>query len=452
MKYLYRLFTVIFFTIIMWTSSIASDIPEILDIDRCITIALSHNYDLKIQQDNIDEVRSRSQKTIKSQFPQITLGANYLRMSEVMEADIASRLTGLPVTLPPLILRFGDEDNYTIRASLSQPLFTGYRLRNSIKSSIEQINAEKYTLNAEVNNLVFSVREAFYNLLNARQTSELIQLSLKSIDEHLRDIVNLYDQGMITRNELLKVEIKKSEIELNIVRADNGIELARHHLRDILGIPLDSEFTITHDLSPLKIAVEDAEAIEMALEGRPEINTLTHKMEAMNHLIDAQRGDYFPSISLIGSYEYGKPGLNKLQNEWMDYWSVGLNANWKLWDWGIRKANVQGAKASLNRIRHTLNKLNHLISFDVQQSDLRVKELSDQLNIYRKKREQAEESFRLVGDEFKQGLATNTEFLDAENEMTKSRIEEYKSIIDYNIAISNYERAIGIYSTMFNQE
>ncbi|MBN1154006.1 TolC family protein [candidate division KSB1 bacterium] len=447
-------FFVTFFMLMSLFSGVSLDAQvsvSTMDIDRCIEIALQNNIDLNIQRDKISEFIAKSEQLEKSQLPQISLDANYIRFSDVMETDIASRLTGLPLQIPPMVLRFGDEDNYALRGTLTQPLFLGYRLKHSIESTRKQISAEESSYHAEINSLIFRVKEAYYNLLYAMQSSKLIRLSLESVDQHLKDVNHLLEQGMVTRNELLKVEIKKSELELYVIRSENTITLRRQILCDLMGIPIDSELTITDEVQAGDIDIPVDSAFTLAREQRPEINRLNHQIDALNHQMQAQRGDYFPSLSLIGSYEYGKPGLNKLENEWMDYWTIGIASNWKLWDWGIRGTKVQEVKARLNYAEHSLLKLNHGIALDVQQAKLKLDELKNQLSLFKQKREQAEESFRLVQNEFRQGLATNSDFLDSENQMTKSKIEEYNSIINYNIALANYERAIGLYAGYSNK-
>lgn len=418
----------------------------ILTLDECLEIALQNNSDLDIQRDMISEITAKSEQLKKTRLPQVAIDANYVRFSDVMEMDITSRLVGLPLQLPPTYLRFGDEDNYALRGAVSQPLFTGFRLKNNIASSTEQIHVEEFALEAEINSLVFRVKEAYYKLLYAIQAAKLIHLSLGSVDEHLKDVENLFNQGMVTQDEVLKAAIKRSEAELNVSRAGNNIMIRRQLLCDILGLPPGSEPDISEEIGVAAISVTNETAIVLAGEERPEIKQLKHQIEALHYHADAQHGDYFPTISIIGTYEYGKPGLNKFKNDWMDHWTVGITSNWKLWDWGIRRARVQEAKSALNRADHSLIRLKKAIALDVQQSTLRCEEISKQLELFRKKREQAEESFRLVQNKFKQGIATNTEFLDSEHEMTKSRIEEYNSIIDHNIALANYERAIGVYA------
>ena len=80
---------------------------------------------------------------------------------------------------------------------------------------------------------------------------------------------------------------------------------------------------------------------------------------------------------------------------------------------------------------------------DIQKALLNKKEIKKRLQLSRQAKVQAEENFRLVADQFKHGLISNTEFLDAETLLTKSKIDELRAIADFNIAVADLERATG---------
>ena len=81
----------------------------------------------------------------------------------------------------------------------------------------------------------------------------------------------------------------------------------------------------------------------------------------------------------------------------------------------------------------------------MEKSKLNKKEAAERIALAQETRAMADENFKLVSNQFHQGLVTNTEFLDAEAQLTKSKIEEWRAIIDYRIAEADYERALGVW-------
>jgi len=425
--------------------SFAEDEIQILTLEDCISIALKNNVDLKIQHLISEEAWARSQQMKSTRLPQLDFETSYIRFSEVMETDISENLSGLPFPIPATVLRFGDEDNYSLKFTVMQPLFSGFQISNSIKARQYQLQAAQYNEKSVQNTLVFQVKEIFYNLVNAKNVKTAAELSLTSINAHLTDLNNLYNQGMLTKNEILKAEIKKSEIELMISQADHGIELAKKTLLHLLGMDLNLQIEVKEQLSYKPFPAQQSQALEDAFGKRPELIQLVYSIKALTHVVAASKGEYFPRLSLLGNYEYGKPGLNKLENEWLGYWTVGIALKWNLWDRGNKSAKVHEAKASLEKTIQTKQKLLQAIQLDVQQALLKKKEAELRFETYQHVKRQAEENYKLVNDRFKQGLESNTEFINAETKLTKAQIDELRAIADYNITLANLERAIGNY-------
>ena len=391
----------------------------------------------------VNYAQEKKNEARSHRLPHLDFEASYLRFSEVMEADISENFTGLPFQIPPTTLRFGDEDNYSLKLSLSQPIYTGGKISNNIKAGEKAVSAELSHTNHVKNDLIYKVKEAYYNLLTAQQKKLVAELSRKVIQAHRDDLENMHQQGLVPKNEILKADIKLAEVELMILKANNGIDLIRKSLLNLLGMDLNTEIVPDDDLSFEPLIIEQEDALQTAFEKRPELRALNFNISSLEHIKRAAKGDYWPMISFVGNYEYGKPGLNRLQNEWMDYWTVGVVAKWKLWDWGETRSKVAQSRASMEKLIQNKYNIQNAIRLDIDRALLKKKEAMESVEVYQKIKMQAEENYRLVKDRFKQGLETNSEFLDAETQLTKARIEELTAIAEYQIAVANLERAMG---------
>lgn len=437
-----RVITAILSTFLLISRSIVAQ-PVSLNLEKCIEQALKNNFELKMQQQQVKYTQAKENEARSHRLPHLDFETSYLRFSEVMKADISENFTGLPFQIPPTTLRFGDEDNYSLKLSLLQPIYTGGKISNSIKAGKEAVSAELSHTNRVKNDLIYQVKETYYNLLTAQQKKRIAELSHKVIQAHRDDLENMHLQGLVPKNEVLKADIKLAEVDLMVLKANNGIDLLRTSLLNLMGMDLNTAIALDDALSfePLIITQEDA--LQTAFEKRPELRALDFSISSLKHVQRAAQGDYWPMISLIGNYEYGKPGLNKLQNEWMDYWTVGVVAKWKLWDWGETRAKVAQSRASLDKLTQNKYSIQNAIRLDIDRALIKKKEALESVDVYQKIKTQAEENYRLVKDRFHQGLETNSEFLDAETQLTKSRIEELTAIAEYQIAVANLERAMG---------
>ena len=414
-----------------------------LTLDDCISLALKNNFDLQIEKQQIRESQARLKEIQAVRLPQVNLLASYLRFSEVMEASITPEIQGLPFQIAPMYLRFGDEDNYMTKLNVSQLLFSGFKIKNNIKATENHVEATKYNEKIQVNRLVFKLKETYYNLINAQKLKEVTVLSQNTIAAHLKDIQNLFDQGMVNKNEVLKVEIKKSEMELLNHQAANRIELLKKLLLTLMGLDLNSRISIEDQLIFMPDSLNSTQAVRYATQSRPEINQVEFFLKSSQNLIKSAKSEFFPSLSLMGSYEYGKPGYNKFENKWLGFWTLGIAAQWNIWDWGIRNSKIEKAEVGKNKLKYARKKLKQAIELETQNALLKEKEAKKRVLISRQIKQQAAENFRLVKNQFQQGLVTNTEFLDSENQLTKTNIDELRAIVDYNIALADVDRAMG---------
>lgn len=435
------------FPVTMWILALFTSVfsqPLSLDVEKCVDIALMNNDDLKIQQQQTRFAEEQVTQIKSARLPQFEMSANYSWISDVMESDISSHLSDLPFKVPPITLRFGDYDNYAVDFTVTQPLYTGGQLSSNIKAAGKSLQAQKSSAKAVRNNLVYQTKQTFYNLVNAKQNRKVAMLSIELIEAHLKDLDNMYNQGLIPQNEILKVEIKKAEMELLLNQADNSIELLKSSLLSLMGMDLNTEIQIDEKLEFAPSSQSENDALTAARKFRPELQTIRYNIDALSFMKNSAKGAYKPSIVLVGNYEYGKPGLDKLANEWMDYWMVGVSAKWNLWDWGKKKSKVSQAEANLQKTVAIQDKIQRGIRLEIQQALLKKQEAQNRVLLYKKIKAQAQENFRLVKDRFQQGQETNTEFLDAQNQLTKSRIDELAAITEYKIAEAFLEKAMGV--------
>lgn len=422
--------------------------PKVLKLEECIDIARQNNPDFRLKEMDIKKAEANLKLAKSSRMPKLNFDANYNRVSEAVKAQIGGLSLEVPyfpepVKVPDIEFQLGSQDNYSLKLGVTQPLFTGFRISNMIQAGEKQLQSEIYDLKAELNSLIFNVKSAYFSLIKAYKMKEIAEASKQLVQAHLNDVKNLYEQGMIPRNEVLKIEIKVSEVELNISRADHAIQLATFNLLNLMG--MQSSDQILPDLET-EFSIQETDAVAVGTSEshqRPELSVLAASAEAAQKYIEGNKAAYYPQLSLVGFYEYGKPAINAFKNEWMDYWAVGINMKWNLLDWGARKSQIATARIQRDQIIETQNKVKRLIQSDVKKSVLKKDEAKKNLKITLKKEQQAAENLRLVKDQFKQGMVTNTDFLDAETQLTQSRIDKIQAIIDYRIAVADLNRALG---------
>ena len=132
-------------------------------------------------------------------------------------------------------------ENYSMKLSLQQPLFTGFRLKKNQEIAELNAGAVREDLSKDQSDLVLNVITAYWNLYRALKIEEVVRQSVEQMSEHLKDVKNLAQQGMATDADVMKVQVQFSDIKVKHIEARNSIRLASMALNSLLRNSLDMQ-------------------------------------------------------------------------------------------------------------------------------------------------------------------------------------------------------------------
>ncbi len=190
--------------------------------------------------------------------------------------------------------------------------------------------------------------------------------------------------------------------------------------------------------------VDLASSIKLAMTERRELKSLEYARVANDAARKIAQGGMLPSLAAFGSLGYGKPGLDFINKDWMDYWLLGVGAEWNLWTWGKTRSQVQQAQLKINSLDEIERQARDGITLDVTQACLLMEEATKRFQLTATMEAQCLESFRMTENSYKQGQATHTEFFDAQSELTRARLQKAQAEIDQALAQANWRRAVGV--------
>jgi len=444
---------VLFFIVIFMASSLYAQ-ENRLTLKECIEIALKENPELKMKMSDYAVASEDVQQSRKDLLPTLSFSANYRRQSTVPSVEfppIKSPLGGQPISIfPEGGLELGSLDTYDFKLNVVQPVFTGFRLKNRVAASTLQAKSRYHEIEKARADLIFRVESAYANVLKARHILKIAETGKAQVQKHLSDVKNFVDQGLALKSDFLTVKVKLAEAELAVLRAQNGIKMALAALENIMGAPIPPDAEM-EEFSLYQVASVDVDSsIRMAMQNREELKALSLARQASGTAIKIVRGNRLPTVSAFASYGYGRPGLDFVKNEWMDYWVVGVGANWTLWNWGKTRSKIQQAQLQSQKVQEALDRARLAIKLDVTQACLHVNEAVQRMQLIEEMESQAEEAFRVVESNYQQGQATNSEYLDAQSDLTRVRLQKIEARIDFAISLANWRRAVGINDENYN--
>jgi outer membrane protein len=414
---------------------------KILTLEESIQVGLKNSKDLLISKSKTRYAEAKITEVGSQMLPQLQFSASYARLSNISPFEVTVPFLSTPIKIQDPIL-----NNYNLKLSLTQPLFTGFRL-SSLKSASEyNYDASELDYDAEINNYALKIQEAFWNFYNAQKIVDLIKEQKVSINKHLNDTKNFMDNGLATMNDVLKLKVQLSNVELKLIDSENNLDLARINFNRVIGYDLNAETEInTKDITPAQNKFNIDELITEGKANRKEVQSLEKRLLASTESVSAANSGWFPNIFLFGDVYYNRPNQRIMpqKDEFTETWDVGVTLNWNLWNWGYTSSQSTQAEELKLQTETSLSQLKDAVEIEVTSEYLNYNKSLKKVEVAKTSVEQAEENYRLTNDKYDQQLASSSDLIDAETYLLEAKTNLATALVNYQLSKVNLEKAIG---------
>lgn len=430
-----------FLMLILFTSSLFAQ-QKVLTLEESIQIGLKNSKDLKIANSKINNADYKLSEVNSLFLPQITFLGNYTRLSE----NIPAFEVTLPFSPSPVRIAEPIYDNYTFKLGFSQPLFTGLKLSSSKKAANYNLNAEKYNYSKEENEVAFKIYTAFWNYYRANEIKKVIELNLKQIENHLNDTKNYFQQGLVSKNDVLKLEVQYSNTKLKLIETENNLDISKMAFNKALGIDLETQTNVVVDQHQLETSsFDDSDLFDEALSNRDELKSLAFRVEGSKENIKTVKSEYFPSIYLTGNFYYSNPNprFQPAVDEFNNNWDVGVTLSWNVWDWGKTSSKVSQAEQTKIQLETNYSQLQENIQLEVHQNYSNLVKNEEKIAVNKIAFEQANENYRITAEKYNLQIVSSTDLIDAESLLLQAETNLKTAQVDYQIAKANLSKSLG---------
>ena len=414
---------------------------SVLTLEQCLQLGIDNSKELKISKSKISDAEAKITEANSQLLPLLRFQASYQRLSNIPPFEVSLQIFPQPIQISPVIL-----NNYNLKLTLQQPLFTGFRLWSLKGAAENNYESNSYEYQKNLNDVAYNIQNAFWNYYKAMQIKKVIEENLKLTQNHLDDTRNFMKNGLATKNDLLKLEVQYSNTQLQLIESENNIDIARSNLNKLLGLPLESNTRINAgDIDTSFTNYSLFNLIEHSKENRNDLKSLEYRVKASDNGITAANGGWYPSIYLIGDYYYSKPNQRIIpaENKFKDTWDIGVSLQWDLWNWGYTSSKSTQAEEQKVQVETSLSQLKDAVELEVYQTFLTYKRAIDKINVSRQSVEQSEENYRSTQDKYNQQIATSTDLIDAEVLLLQAKTNLTTALVDYQLAKVKLMKAIG---------
>jgi len=411
-----------------------------LTIEQAIEIGLQNSKLLHSSLMKVKGAEAKVREVNAMRLPSLKLSSGYRRLSPIDPFSVTIPGMGT-FNISSVIL-----DNYSAQLTLFQPIFTGFRLLGNSDMNEQLSNAVNEDYNKDKSELIFNIKNAYWGLFKATQFQKVMDETVDQIKAHVADAKNLEKVGMMTTNDILKIEVQLSNTLYQQVDAENSVKLAAVALCNTLGISLETRIEILSSANMSSAQFDELnKLVGDAITKRSEIKAADSRVKASEAGVTLAKSSWYPQVSVVGNYYYSRPNqrIQPSKDQFDATWDVGVNLSLNVWDWLTTKHQTDQAEAQLSQAVDAIGMIKDGITLEVTQNYLSFSQAKRKIEIADLSVKQATENLKVTNDKFKNGLATTTELVDAETALIGSKTNNTTAVVDYELSKAKLEKSIG---------
>lgn len=410
-----------------------------LTLDEAISLAVTKSTEATLAETKVSTSQFEMESTKNNAYPEVKLSGQFQRITDPNITFKIPQSDGEATATPKV-------DQLMIgQATVGMPLFSGFKIKNSIKASEDLYNAETYNAKYTKEQLAMQTILLYVNLYKAQESVKLIQENLKSANQRVTDFSNMEQNGLIARNDLLKAQLQSSNIEVTLEDAKKQESVINYQLATFLKLPEGTKL----EPSTAYFGNSNGTVLPGTSEtaGRNDLEALKWQQKATEANVKVAKAGYYPSVNLLGGYA-AVDVRNLIQVTNAMNFGVGVSYDLS----GIFKngKHVKAAQSRADETKQQVDLLNEKIKVQVQQAEENYNLAIKQNKVYTQAVEQSEENYRIVKDKYDNGLVDTNDLLEADIEQLKARLNQAFSKADITQRYFELQNVTGTLTNNFN--
>ncbi len=246
-----------------------------MSLDSCRAMAVANNKKLRISSEQVRAAGYQRKEAFAAYLPSLDFAGGYMynqkkisifdsdQLLPVKSFDLQSQsyqfnLVKNPITgevikgpdgtpipsdvalIPKEAMEFDTHNVFFGAVTLTQPIFMGGKILAMNKLTEYAEEAQKALRDNTAQDVVYAVDAAYWQVVSLRAKQKLAVSYVALLDTLRHDVGCMLEQGVATKADLLSVEVKLNEANVDLTRVNNGVVLSRMALAQLCGLPVNT--------------------------------------------------------------------------------------------------------------------------------------------------------------------------------------------------------------------
>lgn len=409
-----------------------------LNAETCVAMALESDASLATARNNVEKAKLNKGVARTAYLPNFS--GSVTSMTRLPDTDAM----GMTLSMKGV---------YMAGINLTQPIYAGGKIVAANKLAGIGIEAAEEQLRLCRMQVIADAETAYWTYVAVLAKIEMVKAYLAQIDTAYSQTKTSHEVGMATRNDLLRIEARRSQVVYQLGQVENGAELCRLSLCHTIGVDPSTDIVTNDTEIPVDIP---ADLNDYSIDQRPEARLLQADIRAKEQQINITRADFLPTLGLQAGWSAygGIKTKGMMQNSNGDYvpysqttkgngWSIMASLQVPLWHWGEGIKKVKVAKIEAENARIDREDKLRLMDIEVQQAISNLRTGISLLSAAQTAIDQARLNLDNITESYDLGMASLTDLLDAQSQWQTSWSNMIEARTQLRIYTTDYYRVTG---------
>lgn len=407
-----------------------------ITLEEALKLGLENSKTLKLSQSRIDQAVSRFEQAKDRSLPTGSASFGYNRAQ-----------------IPANKLNFGEEslslptsaNAYLGTLSLNQVIWAGNKLRYARESTTLLTEVARLDAVNDKDQIAYNIINAYYNLYKVLQSKNVVNQNLNTIDAQIKQSQRFFEQGLVTKNDVLRFQLQRSNIELNGIDLENNRRIINYNMNILLGLPENTELNIAQITEADRSAMPLAAYLDTAMSNRPEFKQFDLRARVADIDIKNIRANTTPTLSASGSAYYVGTSVNPIpkSGNFITPISIGITLGWDFGSLWTNKNKINEAKLQREEVVINRGITMDNVKNEVNQSYQNYRMALDKINLLQTSIAQASENNRILESKYRSNISSATDRADAQTLLYQAEINLELAKADAGLAYYTLLKSTG---------
>lgn len=401
---------------LLYGSLIAAQEVRSMTADEVMTLALQNHQQLKLSEKNIYISKQQTEVTKLQKLPTITASTSqfYLGNALIIDKDFSN---STHVAMP----HYGS--SYGVQAS--QLIFKGGLVKKSIEMAGLREQLAELDLEKNQQDVKFLVLSNYLDVYKLKNQEQIFLNNKKLAQERLKNIQKFNQQGMVTRNEVIRGELAIKNLDQGLLTLSNNKKILNYNLDVALGLPQNTEINPTESLVGKELGLGTDYYLQMAYKNNPQLKSANTNIAVAQKNIEIINTDKMPTLSGFGGYNMQRPITTRtpVLDMYSNSWQAGISLSYNIDNLYKTKERLKVGELQKTQAQDALTLTKQNIDMMVNAAYVKYQESIDQAKLMDDAQKLAEENYKITEAKYLNQLAVQAEMIDAQNQKLQAELD-----------------------------